>query len=107
MEENGFGPRYGLDFDQMHGVWVSRYQFPGSYGRIAFREGPNHYWVRWDEPGYRTKVIQPASREDVEDLKMLKVQPEPWFVKCSHCGTYGLPLGYSKESLGMLLRPTI
>lgn len=97
MEEIGFGPRFGLDFDQMHGAWVTRYNFPGSYGRIAVREDDTHYWIKWGDPGYRTKVVEPGSLEAVENLRMLSLQPEPWFNKCHHCGAYALPLMPSQK----------
>lgn len=86
-----------LDFDQMHGVWVSDTRFPGSYGRIAFRESEDQFWVRWNKTSNEAaiKLKTAASCVNVKDLRLLAVQPDPWFVKCSHCGTYGLPLGYS------------
>lgn len=101
MEESGFGPRWGLDFDQMHGVWVSDMRFPGSYGRIAFRETKTSYWISWNKArkDASIKLQTAASCVEVEHLKMLPVEPDPWFVRCSHCGTYGLPLGYTNGNL--------
>jgi len=81
--------------DQMHGVWVSDLRFKGSYGRIAFNEDQNRYWISWTNNGHGSAKLQKsASLVDDTDLKILPVTPDPWFVKCSHCGEYGLPLGY-------------
>ena len=93
-----------LDFDRMHGVWVTDTKFPKSFGRVAFREYDS-FWIMWIKHGVEKRDA--ASLEPFADLKFLRVAPEPWFVKCSHCGEYGLPLGYSKESLEVLRDPTI
>ena len=95
-----------IDTDQMHGVWVTRFTYPGSYGRISYRD-QDGFWIRWSDPGYRTKVVEPASLEPFDNLKMLPVQPEPWFAKCLNCGMHALPLGAMKKALELLRDPTI
>ena len=69
-----------------HGVWVSDISSPGSYGRIAhldydpdFPQAPIAFWVRWDVYAKGDKRAS-ASRNDVRSLKLLPVEPEPWYV---------------------------
>ena len=71
-----------------HGVWVSDITAPGSYGRIAYRYyhdddedeeryGPQ-FWVRWNVYAKGDKRDS-AALHDVKSLKLLPVEPEPWF----------------------------
>lgn len=90
---------FSLDFDSMHGVWVSHMGFKGSYGRIAYRQDENRFWVRWSYDG-TTKNRESASCTETKYLKVLPVEPDPWYTSCMYCGKYGLPmLTTSKEML--------
>ncbi len=78
-----------LDFDRLHGTWVTDERYKGSYGRISYRETEEDYWVLWDKhaaTGVGVKKKPTASRSSVRNLRILPVGPEPWFRPCLHCG---------------------
>ncbi len=82
----------GIDFDRLHGVWVSDTKFKGSYGRIAYRQNSDQYWVRWNRHGGARGTGESASCEYTTDLRMLAVTPDPWYGQCMACGEFALPL---------------
>ena len=77
-----------LDFDHMHGAWVTDTKFKGSYGRIAWRESETTFWVNWNRHQIKDKRPS-ASCIDATDLLLLPVGPESWFSPCHFCGEYG------------------
>lgn len=77
-----------LDFNDMHGVWVTDVDEKGSYGQIAFREDYDTFWVRWlKHPGV-IKNTASAGRKKAHQLRILPVKPKPWYTRCIHCGLY-------------------
>ena len=83
-----------LDFDRLHGTWVTDERFKGSYGRIAFRDerDAHYFWVRWIKHGGKSGGGDSASCEPVTHIRVLSVAPEPWYKQCMHCGEYAVPL---------------
>jgi hypothetical protein len=77
-----------LDFDHMHGAWVTDTRFKGSYGRIAWRESKTTFWVKWERHQMGDKRSS-GSCVDATDLFLLPVGSEPWFSPCHFCGEYG------------------
>ncbi len=67
-----------------HGVWVTDVTARGSYGRIAYRLErddyyvSNRFWIRWNVYAKGDKRDS-AALHDVRSLKLLPVEPEPWF----------------------------
>lgn len=91
-------PYWYLDFDKMHGVWVTNIHAPGSYGRIASRHREMAFHILWtvSHRDASIKLRRSSSLMEAKDLRMLAVEPEPWYAKCSHCGERGLPIQYSQ-----------
>lgn len=68
--------------DCLHGVWVKQTRYPNNRpGRIAYTEGGGA-WIVWEPIQSMGMHARPtASYERFRDLKVLPVEPEPWYHK--------------------------